>query len=273
MSLLVDSNNFDLSLDEIRVLRCWQDGDNMTEAYRKVMLSGYDAQTISQAALRKRVIRFFGTYRMRQAMAATPGLRGEKAREELEAWDLKRKNRAIKSIVKDGSDETITEQESKPFSNQESSQKEQEQERQKSATTSVESVPTAMSSPDAIKAERDKWLESLNVNENPSSMTIYGTGQFLAYMAVREIMARQNEIKQKGISVLDKNGSVLTPVLISALKTAASMVLPFAPAPSAEDRKQMSKAAVLLGLLPDNIIESPDDYVAPIPSTIEIEKD
>lgn len=273
MSLLVDSNNFDLSLDEIRVLRCWQEGDNMTEAYKKVMLSGYDAQNISQVALRKRVIRFFGTYRMRQAMAATPGLRGEKAREELEAWDLKRKNRAIKSIAKGGSDDPCGIQENKQTGGTENPQTRPEPEQQKPVVPGVEITHATALTPDAIKAERDKWLESLNVNENPSSMTIYGTGQFLAYMAVKEIMARQSEIKRNGISVLDRNGSALTPVLISALKTAASMVLPFAPAPSAEDRKQMSKAAVLLGLLPENIIESPDDYTAPNPTIIEAEKE
>ena len=65
----------------------------------------------------------------------------------------------------------------------------------------------------------------------------------------------------------------MTPTIISALKTAAAMILPFAPAPSAEDRRQMSKAAVLLGLLPDNIQENPDDYTAPIPATIDVSED
>lgn len=215
----------------------------MTEAFKKVMLSPFDRQALSDAALKKRVVRFFSTYRMREAMAATPGERGDKAREDFEAWKLKQKVDAVKkfgSSPRYHSPEEIAEVERKAREAQEN------------------------------KPDKDKWLESLNVNENPSALTIYGTGQFLAYMAVKEIMARQQEIKQKGISVLDKNGSALTPTIISALKTAAAMVLPFAPAPSAEDRKQMSKAAILLGLLPENIRESPDDYTAPAPNVIEI---
>jgi hypothetical protein len=49
------------------------------------------------------------------------------------------------------------------------------------------------------------------------------------------------------------------------------MVLPFAPAPTVEDRKEMTKAAVLLGLMPESISESPDDYTAPMPTTIEVD--
>ena len=96
-------------------------------------------------------------------------------------------------------------------------------------------------------------------------MTIYGTGQFIAYMAVKEIMDRQAEIKKRGLTALDKNGSVFTPTILNALKTAAAMVLPFAPAPTAEDRKEMSKAAVLLGLFPDDIKEDPDFSTAAPP--------
>ena len=102
-------------------------------------------------------------------------------------------------------------------------------------------------------SDRDLLLESLNINKDPSAMTIYGTGQFLAYVAVKEIMQRQREIKDRHIDVLSKDGSALTPNIINAIKTAAAMILPFAPAPSAEDRREMSKAAVLLGLMPDKI--------------------
>lgn len=232
-----EENPFGLSPEEKRVLKYWQNGDTMTDAYKKVMLSKFDLQAISDSALRKRVVRFFNTYRMREAMASTPGERGDKAREDFENWKTGQKQDAIRSFAKPS-----------PIVEYERVKSEEE---------------------GAVKSERDKWLESLNVNSNPSAMTIYGTGQFLAYMAVKEIMARQNAIKDGRISVLDKNGSVFTPTIISALKTAAAMVLPFAPAPSAEDRKEMSKAAVLLGLMPDSITESPDDYTAEPPVTID----
>lgn len=236
-----------LTPEEIKVLYYWQNGDNMTTAYKKVMLSEEDAKTISEVALKKRVLRFFNTHRMRIAMANTPTRKGEKASENLKRWEDNQKSALIKrmhphEVKVEKLQEEISKLENKP---------------------DKEGLKFT-------KSDREKWLDSLNIRENPTSMTIYGTGQFLAYMAVKEIMARQDEIKKQKISPLAKNGSVFTPTIISALKTAAAMVLPFAPAPTEEDRKEMSKAAVLLGLVPDNIKESPDDYTAPMPDTVEI---
>lgn len=244
-------NPFGLSPEEKRVLHYWQNGDNMTEAYKKVMLSMYDAQAISKPALMKRVQRFFSTYRMREAMAATPGERGEKAKEEFEKWRTTQNADTVKRFTgrELGVKALKVAAENKYF----------------------EKITGEKATVGTDKSDREKWLESLNINENPSAMTIYGTGQFLCYMAVKEIMARQNAIKEKGISVLDAKGSVFTPTIISALKTAAAMVLPFAPAPTAEDRKEMSKASILLGLLPETIKEDPDDYTAEPPVTINID--
>lgn len=245
-------NPFGLSPEEQRVLHYWQRGESMTDAYKKVMLSMYDAQAISLSALKKRVFRFFNTYRMREAMAATPGELGEKAKADFEKWKTTQTEDTVKRFV--GKPKGLSTEERVAIEN-----------------AHYEAVTGKKATVGTDKTDRDKWLESLNVNENPSSMTIYGTGQFMIYMAVKEMMARQSEIKAKGISVLDKNGSVFTPTIISALRTAAAMVLPFAPAPSAEDRREMSKAAVLLGLMPESITESPDDYTAPIPSAIDVE--
>lgn len=245
-------NPFGLSPEELRVLHYWQRGDTMIDAYKKVMLSMYDAQAISAPALRKRVFRFFNTYRMREAMAATPGEAGEKAKADFEKWKESQTEETVKRFI--GKPKGLSTEERVQIEN-----------------AHYEATTGKKATVGTDKADRDKWIESLNVNENPSALSIYGTGQFMVYMAVKEMMARQAEIKAKGISALDKNGSVFTPTIISALKTAAAMILPFAPAPSAEDRKEMSKAAVLLGLMPESITESPDDYTAPLPATIEVE--
>jgi len=278
-----DNNPFGLSPEERRVLYHWRNGDSMVDAYKKVMLSVYDIQALSEAALRKRVQRFFGTYRMREAMAATEGEKGDKAREDFKRWQETQKAKTINDFSGGAFDGTKAQ--SKEFSHYNSNTgtdgEENENVKLANENANLEAIKLAeenaklgaIKSAESIKTAKDKWLESLNVSENPSSLTIYGTGQFLAYVAVKEIMSRQAEIRQRGISVLDKNGSVLTPTIISALKTAAAMILPFAPAPSAEDRKEMSKAAVLLGLFPEQILESPDDYTAPIPSTIDVQID
>lgn len=125
--------------------------------------------------------------------------------------------------------------------------------------------------PPLIENDRELWMKSLNISKEPSALTVYGTGQFIIYMAVKEMMDRKDAIRRGNISVLDKNGSVFTPTLINAIKTAAAMIIPFAPAPNAADRKEMSKAAVLLGLLPDRIEEDPDAYTAPPPAAIDVE--
>lgn len=254
MTIYNDNDNpFGLSPDERRVIYHWQKGDTMTDAYKKVMLSEYDKQAISELALKKRVQRFFDTYRIREAMAATPGERGEKAKKDFEKWKNSQKEEQVKRLKPN---ERTFREIQRDYDNK----------------VFEEEVIRRGGGPKKEQRELDKeaWLESLNINKDPSAMTVYGTGQFLTYVAVKEIMARQAEIKLKGISPLDKNGSALTPTIISALKTAAAMVLPYAPAPSAEDRREMSKAAVLLGLFPDNIQEDPDAYTAPIPNAIDV---
>jgi hypothetical protein len=319
-------NPHGLSPEELSVLHFWQNGDTMTEAYRRVMISKYDAANISDSALKKRVLRFFNTYRMREAMADTPGERGDKARADFEKWKATQKAETIRQLLPeaapkfedklyptkknsqtdipsqdedtsddatedyssesetfaadDNSDEQVNE-----YSNNGSDNRSHNGNRKQSGTSYFDKIvkpqlerfnqanvqPPSSFDSDKYKTDREKWLASLNINQNPTAMTIYGTGQYLAYVAVKEIMARQQAIKENNIPVLSKNGSALTPTIISALKTAAAMVLPFAPAPTVEDRKEMTKAAVLLGLMPESISESPDDYTAPMPTTIEVD--
>lgn len=292
------NNPFGLSYEERRIIYHWQKTGNQTEAYRRVMLSKYDQQSISDSALRKRVTRFYNTFRIREAMAASPGERGKKAREDFQKWRESQQAKAIgrfSSVTKKVVDaienneaDTGTDDNRNDDSfehNEESSQDNKVVESKPIKQKHVSLFDNLVSSiseqndesqetkPVKQMSDRDKWLDSLNISENPSALSIYGTGQFLAYMAVREMMERQREIKERHISVLDKNGSVFTPTIISALKTAAAMVLPFAPAPTAEDRREMSKAAVLLGLMPDNIEESPDAYTAPPPVTLDVTQD
>lgn len=288
-----DSNPFGLSPDELKVLAKWKKGASMADAYSDVMLSKYDKQSLKEGALKTRVNRFFDTWRMREAMANVGGERGEVGRRAFERWKI---NHRGESIKKWAGDEGVVAAKIM----MEAAQDEQEDLLAgEGADAPADNVPQVKSIKrktlekrirnemeyqrdlmereyeekyqDRVARDKEKWLNSLNINASPDSMTVYGTGQFLAYVAVKEIFARQNAIKASGKSVLDKDGSALTPVIISALKTAAAMILPFAPAPNAEDRKQMSKAAVLLGLMPEDITEDPDEYTAPIPNTIDAE--
>lgn len=289
-----DKNPFGLSPDELKVLAKWAKGMSMSDAYSDVMLSVYDKKSIREAALKTRVNRFFDTWRMREAMANVGGERGEVGRRAFERWKINHRGESIKKwageegvvaakilmeaaqdkqedlLEGEGADvpEDFKANPRKKSAKRVNLEKrikgEMEHQRQLMEEEYEEKYQ------DRVARDKEKWINSLNINVNPDSMTVYGTGQFLAYVAVKEIFARQNAIKASGKSVLDKDGSALTPVIISALKTAAAMILPFAPSPTAEDRKQMSKAAVLLGLMPDDITEDPDDYTAPAPVPIDV---
>ena len=235
-------NPFRLSKEELQVLRLWQSGKSMKDAYCEIFKP--DPNTKEQT-IRKRIKRFFDTYRMREAMANSPGPRGLRAKAEFEKWKLSssteplrniRDNEVKRKLRLDPDKDTLTDED-------------------------VEKIKQ--------KDDKTLWLESLNISQTPASLTVYGTGQFLCYVAVKEIMDRQKEIKAKGLSALEK--SALTPTIISAIKTAAAMILPYAPAPTDDERKQMSKAAILLGLFPDDIAENPDDFTAPPPATVDIE--
>lgn len=289
----------ELSPEEARVLEHWRNGCTMTQAYKKVMLTSFEAQHISKETLNKRVVRFFDTFRMRVAMMNTPGRRGDRAKMDFIQW----KRRHARDIIKyrkkvfdmAEADREIAEAKLNKLMNGEDEEDDDDGDVSPDdcvqdtgdadggdySDESAEPVKERTVSPsrwkkpepddEDPKTSQEKWLESLNINENAQALTIYGTGQYIIRMAVKEMQDRQNEIRARGISVLDKNGSVFTSNIISAFKTAAAMILPFAPAPTAEDRRQMSKAAVLLGLIPDKIKESPDDYVAPPPAPIDVE--
>lgn len=244
-------NPYGLTPEEQKILKLWQEGCGITSAYKKVMLTQYEIDRISDSALYTRATRFCQTFRMLEAMANTPGERGERVRKKLAKWNAEQLKAEEEAKKKAGLIDDDAEDDNE------------------SGTDLFGDMPHRKPK----KSDQEKWLDSLKIKEDPSALTIYGTGQFLAKVAVQEIVDRQKEIKRQNISVLsrDGRGSALTPTIVSALKTAASMVLPFAPAPTAKDRKELTKAAILLGLVPDNIKESPDDYTAPPPATVVID--
>jgi hypothetical protein len=260
-----ENNPFGLTPEELKVLAYWQQGNTQIKAYKKVMLTTYEKQNLKETAIVARSSRFFNTYRMRAAMAATPGERGEKARKEFEKWQALMPHDEVSQAEKKAMKKIIDE------SNYSISDTVEPMEEEDKTQEIIDSFDASRNINLLKKGDRDQWIESLNVNKDPSAMTVYGSGQYLMYVAVKELMERQKEIKRKNLSVLDKDGSALTPNIINAFKTATSMILPFAPPPTNKERRELSKAAVLLGLLPDSITENPADFAAPIPPTVEVE--
>lgn len=240
-----------LSPDELRVITLWRNGETMTDAYKHVMISPQEAKIISKSALQKRVVRFFATHRMREAMAASDGERGERARADYERWKTSQKIEAIKTFSK--------------------TQHERKQNAPECADSS--SCNTNHSQNDIAQIDaRKAWIDSLQVTDNPTAMSIFGTGLFLAQSAIQQILKRKKEIEDNGISCLDKDGSPYTALDLNALRTAASMILPFAPPPTTAERRAMSLASVMIGLTQDAIAEDPDAYTAP-PPVIDTKRD
>ena len=244
-------NPFELNPEQLAVLLKWQDTGDRLQAYIDVMVGETERTRIKKGTIRQRAARFFNQENMKAAMISTPGKRGQSFRDEQQAKQRKARAQAVR-VAKEAHSGFINPPPPRP----------KEEQKREAAMTAEEK---------AAECQR-KWMRSLTISDEPTAISVYGTGLFLAGVAVKEILARQAEIKLRGISPLEKDGtgSPLTPTIISALKTAASMILPFAPAPNADERHEMSKAAVLLGLLPDTIKESPDAFTAPPPNTIEI---
>lgn len=227
-----------LSKDELRVLELWAVGYNQAEAYKRVMLSKYELNRISDAALKKRVNRFFGNLRLREAMAQYKGRRGNKARKDIENYNERKKD------IEPPETKTKAKKETKP-------------------KETHEEQPTKTSCNDA-----HDWLESLQISKDPTALSIYGTGLFVLQIAVSQIQRRYEEIQKLGLSPFEKDASPYTALDLQAIRTAASMIMPFAPPPTNAERKAMALAGVLVGLTEAEIKEDPDAYTAPPPASV-----
>lgn len=281
---------FGLSPEEDQVLYYWSKGKSKIDAFKAVMLTQSEQDHLSETAIKKRVTRFFSTCRIREAMEQIDR-KGGKPKEEFEAWRERQKENMSRQLdpelarLKDKVKKEIAQELENKINNISSQDGDKQNEVSKESIVEEgerlidkliskkrleeirKEADTAL--PDSM-SDKQKWLASLQVNAKPSALTIFGTGQFLTYIAVKEMFDRQAAIKSRKIDILSKEGSVLTPNIISAIKTAAAMIIPYAPSPTETDRREMSKAAVLLGLMPDQIQEDPDDYTAPPPVIIDV---
>lgn len=249
----------ELMPEEIRVLKLWQKGMSMTDAYKNGMLSKFDQEHISEVALRKRVSRFFSTYRMREAMANTPGERGKKARADFERWKITLADEATTQASPYRRIPTYRYIEQNEYDEKE---------------TGIKAIDD--DEKERKRKTRQEWLDSLKIfGDLPKASTVFDTGRFLFFTAISEMIKRQIEIEKRGISVLEKDGSgsALTSNIIAAIKVGASLTVPFAPAPTAEERRGMAAIAAFFNQVKDDIKENPDDYTAPIPPTVEVAKE
>jgi uncharacterized protein YggL (DUF469 family) len=285
-----------LKKEEQEAVELWASGKSMTEAYCIVMRKkGYDIDTLPKQTLNKRVQRFFASDKIKEAMVLSGRNREQRVRQEVEKKLAIKKYTEVAKRVEPKIKEAA-EAEKKAEEKREGVKKEREIAKEANNISSFidKVVLPNVSSPKASgfaskvesvtqtneinplniadKTAKDKWLESLMITEEPSAISVYGTGQFVMYHAVSEMMKRDRAIKMQrsGTGVFDKNGSVFTPLILNALKTAASMIIPFVQTQDSIQDKGAAMAVTLLGLMQDKIEEDPDAYTAPIPPTAEM---
>lgn len=261
----------DLTADELRVVNLWRKGLSMTQAYCKIMLP--KTEKVSQSALKKRVIRFFQSKRIRAAMESTAGWKGNSAKKKFDRDDEREREKAFKSFKKEA--------ESNPLFTDE------EKEKAKANSISQDEIDTLTQGngylqrimqtqePDSLneqyqelKSARDRWRESLQITDTPSIMSVTGSALFIMNTAISEIIERKAAIKREGVSILKT--TALPSNLVSAFKASADVILPFAPPPTAAERKEMSKAGQILCSLISNINEKPEDYAVSSQGIIDV---
>lgn len=270
-----------LTQDELDALDLWVKGKSMTDAYCTVMRRNHkDISSLSKQTLDKRVQRFFGSKQMQLAMTVR----------ELERECAKKPNSKIsKRIVGSQKEKPLTAEQKETVkkytsvvkqlspSIQKMSEEDEKEEVDpnlyEAKKQNVKLDPLSMSLEIPPKTPKEKWLESLTITNEPSAISVWGTGQFILYHAVNEMNKRDRAIKdrKKGTGIFEENGSVFTPMILNAFKVAASMILPFVQTQLGDQQKEITMASALLQLSMDNIKVDPDAYTAPIPPTVEVE--
>lgn len=121
--------------------------------------------------------------------------------------------------------------------------------------------------------QRKAWLESFQDIENPSATTPYGIGLWLGSRVLAQVNKREQWIERNNISPMDKNGCPYTSTDISAVKTVLAALLPFAPAPTQQELKQLTTAGLIISLTAEEMGVNPDEYVAPTPPGVKSHAD
>ena len=121
--------------------------------------------------------------------------------------------------------------------------------------------------------QRQAWLESFQDIENPSATTPYGIGLWLGSRVLAQVNKREQWIERHNISPMDKDGCPYTSTDISAVKTVLAALLPFAPAPTQQELKQLTTAGLIISLTAEEMGINPDEYVAPTPPGVKSRAD
>lgn len=254
------------------VLTAWLDGKPKFEAWASVMRPGTVITAANERSIRTQASRFWNTMRLRSIA------------DKIDAWKLDHgvaKNIKLKPNDKRQKIIIPSLPEQKPTT------KPAEDQKQSSPTPQdfVASEPKDTKKPDkksssqglakkrSYSEQRQAWLESFQDIENPSATTPYGIGLWLGSRVLAQVNKREQWIERHNISPMDKDGCPYTSTDISAVKTVLAALLPFAPAPTQQELKQLTTAGLIISLTAEEMGINPDEYVAPTPPGVKSHAD
>lgn len=282
-----------LSPNEIDIIKEWFKGKSRAEAWADVMRPCVSATYLNENSLRSQATRFWKTLRVKKIMSLIDEW-GKDYRVNIALTAIRMNSKTKPDVVYSDPSDYVPEPEDKTFDEivvpdedvddldeQHDSQGESDVQANPTAENKKPTVTTDKKSSSSqgltkkrsYSEQRQAWLESFQDIENPSATTPYGIGLWLGSRVLAQVNKREQWIERHGISPMDKDGCPYTSTDVSAVKTVLAALLPFAPAPTQQELKQLTTAGLIISLTAEEMGINPDEYVAPTPPGVKSHAD
>lgn len=282
-----------LSPNEIDIIKEWLKGKSRVEAWIDVMRPDVSATFLNERSLRSQASRFWGTLRVKKIMLLIDEW-GKDSSVKVALTAIRMNSKIKPDVVYSDPSDYVPEPEDKTFDEivvpdedvddldeQHDSQDESDVQTNNTAENKKPTVTTdkkpsssqSLTKKRSYSEQRQAWLESFQDIENPSATTPYGIGLWLGSRVLAQVNKREQWIERHNISPMDKDGCPYTSTDISAVKTVLAALLPFAPAPTQQELKQLTTAGLIISLTAEEMGINPDEYVAPTPPGVKSHAD
>ena len=282
-----------LSPNEIDIIKEWFKGKSRVEAWVNIMRPDIGATYLNERSLRSQASRFWGTVRVKKIMLLIDEW-GKDPRVKVALTAIRMNSKIKPDVVYSNPRNYVPKPEDKTFDeivvpdediDDLDEQRDSQGESDVQVKTTVEnkkptvttdkksSTSSAVAKKRSYSEQRQAWLESFQDIENPSAITPYGIGLWLGSRVLAQVNKREQWIERHNISPMDKDGCPYTSTDISAVKTVLAALLPFAPAPTQQELKQLTTAGLIISLTAEEMGINPDEYVAPTPPGVKSHAD
>ena len=282
-----------LSPNEIDIIKEWFKGKSRVEAWVNIMRPDIGATYLNERSLRSQASRFWGTVRVKKIMLLIDEW-GKDPRVKVALTAIRMNSKIKPDVVYSNPRNYVPKPEDKTFDeivvpdediDDLDEQRDSQGESDVQVKTTVEnkkptvttdkksSTSSAVAKKRSYSEQRQAWLESFQDIENPSATTPYGIGLWLGSRVLAQVNKREQWIERHNISPMDKDGCPYTSTDISAVKTVLAALLPFAPAPTQQELKQLTTAGLIISLTAEEMGINPDEYVAPTPPGVKSHAD